>query len=197
MAKPTKGELAAIRQRGIKAGFKGDRAAVMATWKRNQGKVRGKSAAAHAKAPGQIKKLPKPPEMSTQPVGNILRASAPGGKIATGPVKMGPAPVSGTFKVPSKAQIDSVAAKAKSMTPGKASIRPIARPKAPSGPAKNMQAHKADPISVAAKAKSMTPGRVKKLLAGVQTTKLPNPGKLGFSEKKSSITRVVMPKPRG
>ena len=157
MAKPTKGELAAIRQRGIKAGFKGDRAAVMATWKRNQTKQRGNSAAAHAKAPGQIKKLPKPPEMSTQPVGNILRASAPGGKIATGPVKMGPAPVSGTFKVPSKAQIDSVAAKAK----------------------------------------SMTPGRVKKLLAGVQTTKLPNPGKLGFSEKKSSITRVVMPKPRG
>ena len=166
MAKPTKGELAAIRQRGIKAGFKGDRAAVMATWKRNQGKVRGKSAAAHAKAPGQVKKLPKPPEMID---GNIRNADgtawAPGGKSATGPVQMGPAPVSGTFKVPSKAQIDSVAAKAKSMTPGKASIRPIARPKAPSGPAKNMQAHKAD--------------------------------KLGFSEKKSSITRVVMPKPRG
>ena len=163
MAKPTKAELAGIRRRGIKAGFKGDRAAVMATWKRNQDKVRGKSAAAHAKAPGQVKKLPKPPGLITGPV--QMGPARGSGTFKTGPVQMGPAPVSGTFKVPSKARIDSVAAKAKSMTPGKASIRPIARPKAPSGPAKNMQAHKAD--------------------------------KLGFSEKKSSITRVVMPKPRG
>ena len=158
MAKPTKAELAGIRRRGIKAGFKGDRAAVMATWKRNQGKVRGKSAAAHAKAPGRIKMLPKPPEMSTQPVGNILRASAPGGKIATGPVQMGPAPTA----------INKVKVKVKAMNRGNS-----------------------------AAAHAQAPGQVKKLLAGVQTTKLPNPGKLGFSEKKSSITRVVMPKPRG
>jgi len=179
MAKPTKAELAGIRRRGIKAGFKGDRAAVMATWKRNQGKVRGKSAAAHAKAPGRIKMLPKPPEMSTQPVGNILRASAPGGKIATGPVQ----PVGNILRA--------------SAPGGKIATGPVQMGPAPTAINKVKVKVKAMSRGNSAAAHAQAPGQVKKLLAGVQTTKLPNPGKLGFSEKRSSITRVVMPKPRG
>jgi len=168
---------AAIKARGLKAGYSGSKSSVDATFRRKQerAKARGKSAAAHAKAPGQIKKLPAPPSAkpgSKAYLGPPETTSAkPGSKASpkTMPTGISTVQTSGIrakamaakamAAKPSKAQIDSVAAKAKSMTPGKASIRPIARPmtpgkasirpiarpKAPSGPAKNMQAHKGLP----------------------------------------------------
>jgi len=106
---------AAIKARGLKAGYSGSKSSVDATFRRKQerAKARGKSAAAHAKAPGQVKKFP-----TSRLAGEVTK----------------------------------IKAKSRPMTPGKASIRPIARPKAPSGPAKNI---KADPIMSSGPAKNI------------------------------------------
>ena len=197
---------AAIKARGLKAGYSGSKSSVDATFRRKQErtKARGKSAAAHAKAPGQIKKLPKPPEMSTQPVGNILRASAPGGKIATGPVQMGPAKVSGTMKTMptgiSTVQTSGIRAKAMA---AKAMAAKPSKPNTPSGALAKVKAWKSSNTrgnSSAAHARA--PGQVKKLLPKPQpkpntaSGALAKPSRLGFSEKKADVTRIAL-KPGG
>ena len=172
---------AAIKARGLKAGYSGSKSSVDATFRRKQerAKARGKSAAAHAKAPGQVKKFP-----TSRLAGEVTK----------------------------------IKAKSRPMTPGKASIRPIARPKAPSGPAKNI---KADPImhtmptARATPPKTMPTGistvqtsgiRAKAMAAKAMAAKpskpntpsgaLAKPSRLGFSEKKADVTRIAL-KPGG
>ena len=169
---------AAIKARGLKAGYSGSKSSVDATFRRNQerAKARGKSAAAHAKAPGQIKKLPAPP------------SAKPGSKAYLGP------PETTSAKPGSKAS-------PKTMPTGISTVQ-TSGIRAKAMAAKAMAAKPSNTRGNSAAAHARAPGQVKKLLPKPQpkpntaSGALAKPSRLGFSEKKADVTRIAL-KPGG